>query len=152
MPSLGVRSPWLKVSNSVLPEREIQEMCYQLVGFVYKIFNSDNSFLGSVCRGSKVLLSNIYTVLFVQDLQWHNHLTIWHFSANHFADFCFAQWKRDEEMKKTHFLFSFLFGRKVQCFLEFSNSKIKAIWFPSGLFCTLHSRKNGIFLTFPACF
>ena len=32
----------------------------------------------------------IYCV-FVQDLQWHNHLTIWHFSANHFADFCFAQ-------------------------------------------------------------
>ena len=44
-----------------------------------------------------------------------------------------AMKKRWREEKK-HFLFSFLFGRKVECFLEFSNSKVKAIWFPSGLF------------------
>ena len=52
----------------------------------------------------------------MQDLQWHNHLTIWHFSANNFADFCFAQWKRDEEMKKK--LCLPFFRRKNECFLS----------------------------------
>ena len=42
-PAVGEQNCLLKVSNSVLPEREIREMCYQLsiVGIVKNIFISE---------------------------------------------------------------------------------------------------------------
>ena len=91
-------------------------------------------------RGSKVLMSNIYTVFLCRIC---SGTIIWQFGIFLPTTLRTFALRNEKEMKrwKNNFLFSFLFGRKVECFLEFSNSKVKAIWFPSVLFCTLHSRK-----------